>query len=580
MDVCEIEIYDTLLDNKAVTAVTHLKSNSYMDYTYMSVWSCELVVEKQVVPVYICIPKSWEKDIIDIYVEKYESFPYIPHVDTKGKICLFDLEGVLIDTDLCGLLSQSIERAILILAEGLSGKNKNEFIREFSLYWCQLPDIRSIKCEIPSNQKTQKIKYAELVSKRKQKEKLSAYYKRIETSSLFASYNADSFSIWNINTTQKNASYFFIKSVNYIYPPDAREKLKIEFINMLLRRVAFDECQKVISQSGIDKVFIFEIIQPNEISVCFGVFLKNVFFEKGNGYYQIKNTANLTIKPLSVKRIDKKVLMCRTQDVILNYSKKILLIGCGSIGGYLINELVKAGFEDITMVDDDILTEENIFRHILGIEYVGQYKAEALTTYFKKNIPHIKLKSVDEDIRDLVEEESLNFKDFDLIISATGDHNVNRWINKIVYAQAIEVPIIYLWNEPLDIGCHVAVLQLKYKGCYECFFQRDDFLQELYDSTAYSRANQIITRNLSGCGSSFIPYGSTISLKVVAICMDWISKICDGRYDQNVLISLKGEGFYFEKAGFEVSDVYKGQTRELEITYGKDFCKSNCEVCG
>lgn len=574
------EVYDTLLDNNKIAAITRLNKNSYMNIIYDSVWSCELAVDGLMVPVYICICKYWEKDLIDIYIEKYISFPYIPHVDIKGKICMFDLEGVLIDTNLCGLLNQCIDRAINILSDGLNGSNKEEFIREFSLYWCQLPNIKYIRCDIPNMRESQKLKYTETVVQRRKREKLSSYYKRVEESNLFAAHNIESFSTWNMRGAQKNAVHFFLEPNEYIYPPDARQKLDVEFINYILPLINEEDYKKINIKSGREMVIIFTILQPNNVLVSFGIKLKNYTFEIIKGKYLIKEEDKLSITPLSVKRIDKEFLMSRTKDNIRNHGKKILLIGCGSIGGYLVNEIVKAGFEDITLVDDDILSEQNIFRHILGIEYVGQYKAEALVAYLRKNMPHIKLKSLDEEIRAMVDEESINLSDFDIIISATGNHNINRWINKVVNEKRITAPIMYVWNEPLDIGCHVAILQSCNKGCYECFFDRNNCTNELYDVTAYCKAGQKITRNFSGCGGSYVPYGSTVSIKTTAICIDWISRICDGRYNQNVLISMKGDGYYFKKAGFNVSDVYEDQIKEFEIKTGEEFCRSNCEVCG
>ena len=156
--------------------------------------------------------------------------------------------------------------------------------------------------------------------------------------------------------------------------------------------------------------------------------------------------------------------------------------------------------KNITLVDEDLLMAENVFRHFLGIEYIGEYKAEALVRYFKKNIPHLRLKSVDDNIRDLIEDGSVDLAEYDFIISATGNHNINRWINKTVYAQKINAPVFYVWNEPLDLGCHVAVVQSTRTGCYECFFKRDEKSQELYDSTAYCASGQNITKNFTGCG--------------------------------------------------------------------------------
>ena len=257
-----------------------------------------------------------------------------------------------------------------------------------------------------------------------------------------------------------------------------------------------------------------------------------------------------------------------------------MLIGCGSIGSYMCNELIKSGLEEITVVDMDILKAENIYRHLLGMEYVGQYKAEAICQYFGKNIPNLNMKPVAEDIREAVEEGSIDFSEFDLIVSAIGNHNVNRWINTEIKKREIDTTVVYEWNEPLDIGCHVAVISSRNIGCYECFFKRSEYTGDLYDAVAYTEPGQNVTRNVSGCGGSYIPYGSTVSLKTVAIGMDCIGRVLDGRCEDNYLISAKGDGYYFSKAGLRTSVVYMKQEKEITVerlsvlTGGR-----GCDVC-
>lgn len=141
--------------------------------------------------------------------------------------------------------------------------------------------------------------------------------------------------------------------------------------------------------------------------------------------------------------------------------------------------------------------------------------------------------------------------------------------------EAVDVPVIYAWNEPLDIGCHVAYIKLSNRGCYECFFRRDIETNELYDVTAYSEKGQLITKNLSGCGGSFIPYGSTISLKTAVICTDLLKKVISDRCNENILISSKGEGYYYEKAGLIISDAYNNQKESVLTVSGSNFAKRN-----
>ena len=99
---------------------------------------------------------------------------------------------------------------------------------------------------------------------------------------------------------------------------------------------------------------------------------------------------------------------------------------------------------------------ENENRHLLGLEYVGQYKCVALQNYFEKNIPDLKISSLAEKIEEAVQEGNIEFGEYDLIISATGDHNVNRWINQYVMSNKLMVPVVYAWNEVLGVGNHVA----------------------------------------------------------------------------------------------------------------------------
>ena len=260
--------------------------------------------------------------------------------------------------------------------------------------------------------------------------------------------------------------------------------------------------------------------------------------------------------------------------------KKVLLIGCGSLGGYIANELVKAGIEKMMLLDADHLYENNVFRHLLGLEYVGQYKCVALQNYYEKNIPDLKISSLAEKIEEAVQEGNIEFGEYDLIISATGDHNVNRWINQYVMSNKLMVPVVYAWNEVLGVGNHVAYIEYGNVGCYECFIGRDEDTGELYDRTAYCRSGQKVVQKVAGCGSSFIPYGSTISLKTVGMCVDTIKKIFEGRYSDNIIISAKGDDYHFKRAGLQVSNKYLNQKDSIVECNGKLFAQPRCKFCG
>ena len=549
--------------------------------SYQKLIECNLIAGERTIPIVIAIPENWQRVLIDIYIKQYMNFPFIPHIDVKGKICLFDMEGVLIDQNLCGIILQSIKRAKKIISKGLSGANKEDFINEFDLYWQQLPAVQMAKVDVPCVQNVGIVKYFVNTSKKRKKESYLKFMQRLRGSIIYVSQEIENLKRYykEDKGSIRNAIYIKIKVDDFLYPPDARGTNLKEYFQKVLGYVNGEQLQTIISKIGSDKLVIFEVWQPNDTITFLGAIFEKVLFSFENGLCNLKSVNRII--PITVSRIDKMYLMTRSNEAInILTDKKILLIGCGSGGSYIANELVKSGIEKMMLIDDDHLYEINVFRHLLGLEYVGQYKCVALQNFLEKNIPDLKILSLVADIEDAVQEGSIEFEDYDLIISATGSHNVNRWINKYMYLHKLSTPIVYAWNEVLGIGSHVAYIQYGNIGCYECFFGRDEDTDELYDRTSYCKPGQNIVQKVAGCGSSFIPYGSTVSFKTAGMCVETVKKIFEGRYTDNMIISAKGDGYHFKKAGLQVSNKYLRQIDDVVEYNGKQFSKPGCEFCG
>lgn len=89
-----------------------------------------------------------------------------------------------------------------------------------------------------------------------------------------------------------------------------------------------------------------------------------------------------------------------------------------------------------------------------------------------------------------------------------------------------------------------------------------------------------MVQKVAGCGNSFIPYGSTVSLKTAGICVETVKKIFEGRYADNMIISAKGDDYHFRKAGLQVSNRYLRQKDTVVEYSGILFSKPECEFCG
>ena len=552
---------------------------NYKGQNYEMAYRAKLIINKDKVPVVICIPEKWYRDLIDIYVENYNEIDFMPHIDRKGKICLFDLEGVLIDQNLQGILIESLVRAKDILENGFLGTNAGDFLDEFELYWGQLPGHRFLKFDVPVSEVSQTIKCTFERTSQRKKEKQSEYFKQMRSAIIYAGKDSQILKKWNLKKASiVNAAYFIISPDTDIFPPDIRKELSIKYLNNLLKWVSLKESSDILLKLHSNRVIIFAIRQPRGNINFVGFYIEGGRLEKGNDGYWFKDVS--VLQPLEVHRADKNFLMMRTAQPDEDTDKKILVIGCGSIGGYLICELAKSGFEDLTIVDDDRLSDENIFRHLLGMEYVSEYKCVAIEEYIRKNIPEVSIRSLAEKCEEAVLEGDINLEEYNMIISATGNHNFNRWINTYIFNNKIDVPVIYAWNEVYGIGNHVAYFKYGNKGCYNCLFGRTEQAGELYDKSSYCKPGQKIVQSTGGCGKTYVPYGDTISLKTVLLCLDVIGKVFSGKLETNLLLSMKGNDCFFRAQGFEISGRYSRQIENIKILTGDQILNTECGVCG
>lgn len=568
-----IEEFEQILKTNQYINIIEMSGNtSYKGSDYECIASCELKVDGDIVNIMIALPFDWEIRLIDFYITDRD-FPFIPHVDTKGKLCLFDLEGCLIDGDLKGVIFQSINRTIEIISAGVKGLNKEDFIKEYELYWMQLDNIKRAKVIYPLEKKVNLLKYIGADTQRKKGESSIKYRDRLKKTEMLVFQSTVQLDCYkNRNGTQKNCIYYPIFADKNILPPDPRLPLQVDYINMILSKGSVKDLKVLFKKLGREKIIFFEIKQPNGIYNCFGIGIKDgIWIEE-------KLVSYSELYPIYVTRIDKKFLMGRVDNNDMQ-NKKILLIGCGSIGGYIADSLSKAGIENIMLVDDDMLKEENIFRHLLGMQYVSMYKCVALAEYLKRNIPDIKVQTHVKDIQSAVKDEEIDLNEYDIIISAVGNHNVNLWLNRYVIKNEINVPIIYAWNEVYGIGNHVAYIDRSKYGCYQCFFARDDETDELYDRNSYCLQGQVVVSADASCGTSYIPYGATVSQKTALMCVELLSKVFRGDLEENIIISSKGDKDYFESRGLEVSNKYVKQENNVIKFEGKKFKNEKCVIC-
>jgi molybdopterin/thiamine biosynthesis adenylyltransferase len=235
--------------------------------------------------------------------------------------------------------------------------------------------------------------------------------------------------------------------------------------------------------------------------------------------------------------------------------KNIAVIGCGTLGGYVISSLFKAGAGcrgKLTFYDNDTFSIKNTSRHILGANYFGRNKASALEEYLHEQGIDRKLDGKAEpcpNINDL--------SDFDIIIDTTGDYAFSIKLNYEYLAfKSDNKPLLY--HIALFAGGESSrIFKMGNTGCYRCMddksFKRrfPDFKRE-EDKVAIKKR----------CGESYLPFPISASMRGAGLMLSVLLDGLDTPKAQSML--------FFEAYSKRVKD-YKNQ--ELVKQVGCPQCE-------
>ena len=111
-------------------------------------------------------------------------------------------------------------------------------------------------------------------------------------------------------------------------------------------------------------------------------------------------------------------------------NKKILVIGLGGVGGYVVESLVRSGISNITIVDYDIVTESNINRQVIALHSnIGKKK----TDLFEERILDINPECIvcKKDIFLNLDNISNVICDFDYVIDACDTITAKKEIMRV-----------------------------------------------------------------------------------------------------------------------------------------------------
>jgi hypothetical protein len=245
-------------------------------------------------------------------------------------------------------------------------------------------------------------------------------------------------------------------------------------------------------------------------------------------------------------------------------SKRITVVGCGSIGGYVAQGLVRLGAGTgvgglLTLVDPDSLGSENLGRHCLGLGYLFKDKAVGLRDELLHQFPCAKIEANVGSARPL----AALFNEH-LIVNATGEEAVSEMLNEyhVRRMQAggrRSAEVVHTWIK--GAGECVQALwvdSLKF-ACYRCRKNPDAPPNKSERHKVLKAETQL---KFVGC-QAVTPYAVSAPMSAAALVLDMTAAWINGDVSPR-----------FRTRAVETADVFKVPNKDLDRIDGCPACST------
>ncbi|PTQ86789.1 ThiF family adenylyltransferase [Agitococcus lubricus] len=225
--------------------------------------------------------------------------------------------------------------------------------------------------------------------------------------------------------------------------------------------------------------------------------------------------------------------------------KKVALIGCGAIGGYLGLSLARLGAGalggQLSLIDPDTMGEHNLGRHALGMSTLGHNKAKALEEEIHHQLPALNITHFSQSVLESVVLEEI--RSYDLIIDATAKMTVSEALNEQYHSWSLTTnpTLLHVWIRANGECVQSLLVEPNSPyACRSCLQRAGHPMNNEYDAM---RGHQAIAAFLA-C-SDYTPYAVSAGMSAAAlatdIVLDWLSNQSTPRYRTRYSERWQGE---------------------------------------
>jgi molybdopterin/thiamine biosynthesis adenylyltransferase len=480
-------------------------------------WTAELTVGGHSFGVRILLGRGFPYHPPEIFLQDTSYYLKFPHVEKTGKLCLTPGAASFSPARPKETMRFLIDHARKLLAESVDGTNKDDFITEFQSYW-------------PGHLVERATPFWSLIRPGGDSRIVHCWSGSEFT--LFAESPAGcrqwlkNFNGGSTPKGMKTVQTAFIWTDQPIYPSKypatsaafrhlTQEAQKT--VDALLIQIApQDACSLPVMfgfPTAAGPVLGGLVLQEPKTLDKTGKRSRNCKcdgFRPGKVPSQVLMDRYFSATPAAganVFRADADWIFARGGNAgNLRFAKKrVGILGCGSLGADIAFLLAKSGVGSLYLTDNQVLSLDNIGRHLLGANSVRQNKSDALARFLTKQLPALNIETSGvHDIETLLNEQPKIFEKLDLIISTVGDWASECALNVASRQWPNFPPVIFAWTEAYGVAGH-ALLVNDRGGCLSCGMTEHGLFEgRVVD---WQDPDKTLTR-ATGCGDFYQPYGS------------------------------------------------------------------------
>lgn len=264
--------------------------------------------------------------------------------------------------------------------------------------------------------------------------------------------------------------------------------------------------------------------------------------------------------------------------------KRVVILGCGSVGSLVAMELARAGVSYFLLCDADIVEYHNVCRHQCGITDVGDLKVNALSRKLQNINPNIKIIRFEGIVQNLPQSTLDEFcvANQTIFVGCADNRDADIYANRISIYYAAAFLSIGFWERAYagEIFYHIPG---KGMPCYECALGNGGNISARAQANHHVYSNQENTEGLKfEPGISVdINFITTIGIKLIIDILNstdpaYIPRLLNNLAQYTVVCNTDNP-----KIGGEMVEIFSYPlqvTTSLVVGYGHEKCK-NGGIC-